>query len=326
MCKAIADCAENGKLEWKLQGQCKPPFECKGVPDLIPLYQDVTPLTQAILQGNETAVPLLIKSGADVNVRLMKELTFTSACTYFEGKNEVQSSVTIPAGTSLIHLALKILVLDLKPQLALFESDTHKKQRNFNRNLAHATTTIKLLDDPLCDVTQGLTDHKGQFESPVTMLETSLADAMRILGPPTDRRTSAISLLIQKIESHPTRHLESVKTSRSQETKVAKIIVEWNNVTDDDKAGLITEFLKDTGHEATLEAARGSEFAHDGWVEIDVYLYVHHTRGLDGDLMLPAGKGGDAVGPAPWVVRWKDTPLKVCMSLRDLMDVPLPQR
>ena len=43
MCKAIADCAENGKLEWKLQGQCKPPFECKGVPDLIPLYQDVTP-------------------------------------------------------------------------------------------------------------------------------------------------------------------------------------------------------------------------------------------------------------------------------------------
>ena len=35
---------------------------------------------------------------------------------------------------------------------------------------------------------------------------------------------------------------------------MAKIIVEWNNVTDDDKAGLITEFLKGQSEKPILGA------------------------------------------------------------------------
>merc|ERR1711918_139220 len=94
------------------------------------------------------------------------------------------------------------------------------------------------------------------------------------------------------------------------------ILSQWNCADAETKAELLESFCAATGHAPTLEVARGdSEFLHDEFHEMPVRLWMNHTRGLDGDAMLPADKGGDAVGPAPWVVRWKDTPEHVCCTM-----------
>jgi hypothetical protein len=173
----------NIDLEWRLTFEEKESYV-----DRRNLYENATPLMQAILQKNVAAVELLLSKNVDVNAAVTAPIPYNTA-----------SIPVIQTGATAIIVALYQVfdIVDTENPLKYMQNPNEPKPFKWNEI---CTICEKLLAHPKVDVSKGFKSALGGEESARTMAGFNLPNTAKFAGSEKSR----IEGIARKIQSHPT--------------------------------------------------------------------------------------------------------------------------
>lgn len=173
----------NLDLEWRLTFEANETYV-----DRQNLYENATPLMQAILQKNVGCVELLLSKEIDVNAVLTAPIQY----------NRRNMPVIQDGATAIIVALYQVFdIVDTENPMKYLQNPNAPKPFKWNET---CTICEKLLAHPKVDVNKGLKSALGGEESARTMAGFNLPNAAKWAGSEKSR----IEGIAQKIKSHPT--------------------------------------------------------------------------------------------------------------------------